>query len=150
VGLLWEGMRLVQLPLSLTSLVRALVNYSCSFYFGYQYIDLIALQVLGFAMYLYLRIKYGSLSLDHITPSGPYQVGYTEFSTERGNYVSVFYPVDASNARARAWSQPHGFRSGFNRTHNVQKNLQWVKGRSTPACFIRSALCSAFSVAVDA
>jgi hypothetical protein len=45
-------------------------------------------------LYLVLRFKYGTLSLDHIKPTGPYEVGFKKSKTKDGNFLGIYYPVD--------------------------------------------------------
>lgn len=48
----------------------------------------------GFACSLYLWLKYGENDYSKFTPTGPYRVGYKEFTTKQwSNECSVFYPA---------------------------------------------------------
>ena len=49
----------------------------------------------GFLVYSYLRYKYGAMSFDQVKLSGPYKVGLKQMSSVKGNFVAVYYPIDA-------------------------------------------------------
>ena len=92
-GLFIQGFRYVQLPMYLTFLATQLV-------FGSSKMENLELITGGTSVSLVLYFIWGGHDFNRVQTSGPFDVGYRNFTTkEFSNDCSVFYPVD-KDARA--------------------------------------------------
>ena len=83
-----QGFRYVQVPMYLTFLFSKL-------YWRTETLDNLWLIAIGVTTSLLLYYIWGGFNYDRMKTSGPFDVGYREFTTKAlSNDCSVFYPVD--------------------------------------------------------
>lgn len=82
-----EGVRLLQWPLVFTFAVQQMIFMLTRLYLNWIF-------VCGFSVSFALAIKFGQGDYSNFKPSGPFRVGYKEFtSKDLENDCSVFYPA---------------------------------------------------------
>ena len=95
-----------------TAILARILNLSQVAYYDTILYDGNILYLLASVLYFILRFKYGTLSLDHIKPSGPYQVGFKKSKTKSGNFLGIYYPVDQGptvcQAKSTGWGNQPG------------------------------------------
>lgn len=87
-GIFIEGIRLVQAPLVFAYMYTQIV-------YGGDRLENLGTIEIGLTISLFFFLLYGEPGYHNAMPTGPYGVGFTEFTTkELWNDCSVFYPVD--------------------------------------------------------
>jgi len=85
----------------------------------------------GFVVYSLLRYKYGGMSYDQIKPTGPYKVGLKQMSSVKGNFIAVFYPIEAATGNESGVKQyfpkasPSDNNENYDRLYELQANIAW-------------------------
>ena len=121
VGFFHEGVRPHMFPLYLASVI----SYPILFLFSGPNIDAIALCILfvGWVMYTGLALKYGICDLAGADPTGPFEVAYSnKYSTESGNFCTIFYPTDEKNKD----DMPHGYIEGKDQLKSIYDAIKWM------------------------
>jgi hypothetical protein len=71
-GYFYEGVRIVQIPPTIATLLTFTSNLIQRFLYGQIEVSFFGLYVAGQVVYWLLRIKYGTFTLEHLEPTGPY------------------------------------------------------------------------------
>jgi len=109
----------------------------------------------GFLFYYYLRMKYGACDFSKTRTTGIYNVGFSRFAAEKGNFCAVYYPVDKfighkSQKKEDLYNNEPVIAT---RLADFAKNIEWATGgkKKTPfQTFLLPALSVSVPVFIDA
>ena len=115
--------------------------------------DCIYVHFPGFLMYYSNRLKYGACDFSKTQTTGIYNVGYSRFAAEKGNFCAIYYPIDKhighkSQKREDVYNNEPLIPS---RLTEIAKNLTWAKKDCyNHATFLLPPLNVSIPVFVDA
>ena len=139
LGIFIEGVRLIQLPFVSAYFMTQIV-------YGGDRLDNLFLIEAGLALSIFLFALYGEPGYNRVRTTGPYAVGFREFTTkELWNDCSVFYPIDidqmgeADSVTVLRYAKSlSGFASA----------LSWQDGSQKGLCDLRAKFMTFVSVQV--
>ena len=75
IGYYVEGIIIVQIPLYISFFFHIILLITTGYCVGQP------IFIIGFAASIYLSLKFGELDFSQVKPTGPFRVGYKEFTT---------------------------------------------------------------------